>query len=248
VPALAESWEANDTADQWTIHIHPDATWSDGEPVTAEDVRWTYETCLHPDTGCTMLRHTQLLQIAGAQEYSEGAADGISGIEVVDEKTVQFTLNAPNATFINELWQGIVPQHALADVAKTELQTHPFNADGPTVVSGPLKFVGRQGDEYYELARNENYWGETASAFDTVIMKVLNDDVAAAQLEAGEIEFGRIPAGEAARLATLPHLEVVFSPGDLVYYWIVNTKKPFLQDARVRQALMYAMNRPDVLQ
>jgi peptide/nickel transport system substrate-binding protein len=246
VPAIAESWEANETSDVWTFHLNPDAVWSDGEPITAEDVVWTYTTGLHPETGGNMTKQANLLQIKGAKEFNAGEADTIEGIKAIDDKTVEFTLEGPSATFVNEVWHGIVPSHMLEGVSYAEMKTNPFNVDGPTVVSGPLKLVRRDGDSIFELAKNENYWGKPVQ-FDQVIVKALNDDVAAAQAEAGEIEYGRIPASEFARLGDQEHLDTVLSNVDLFYDWVVNTRKPYLQDARVRQALAYALDRQAIL-
>jgi len=246
VPAIAEKWESNATSDVWTFHINPNAVWSDGEPITANDVVWTYTTGLHPDTGGNMLKQANLLQIKGAKDVTEGKADSISGIKAVDDKTVEFTLEGPSATFVNEVWHGIVPAHMLKDVPYAEMKTNPFNVNGPTVVSGPLKLVKRDGDQIFELAKNEKYWDKPVQ-FDSVIVKALNDDVAAAQAEAGEIEYGRIPASEFKRLSEQPQLDTVLSNVDLFYDWVVNTRKPYLQDKRVRQALSYILDRQAIL-
>lgn len=246
VARLAESWEANETADVWTFTIREDAIWSDGEPVTAEDVAFTYRAALHPEMGGAVTRFANVLQILGAAAYNEGTADTLEGIEVVDEKTIRFTLEAPNAIFVNEMWTGIVPAHILSEVPFDELRTHPFNVEGPSVVSGPLAFESRDAEAQYNLVRNEAFWGDPIQ-FERVVIRGLNDDVAATQVEAGEIEVGRIAASEAARLDALDGISVVFAPIDLFYDWAVNTRRPYLQDARVRQALTYALDRAAIL-
>ena len=247
VPSIAEKWEANAKADVWTFHINPKAVWSDGTPITAQDAAFTYKTGLHPDVGGKMLNQANLLQIKGAKAYNEGKAQDIEGIKVVDDKTIEFTLEAPSSTFVNELWQGLVPMHIFKDVPLKEMKTNPLNVNGPTVVSGPLKLVNlKDGGNLVETAKNEKYWGKPV-AFEKVIFKALNDDAAAAAVEAGEIEYGRIPATEIKRLGTLPQLETVLSSVDLFYDWVVNTRKPYLQDKRVRQALAYALDRKEIL-
>lgn len=108
-PDLAASWTEDATGTTWTFRIRDDATWQDGEPVTAEDVVFTVEALKNPDA-------------SGAMASSWAEIDAIA----VDAKTVRFTLRSPLAGFLAVATQPLLPAHILADVPFTDLATYPF--------------------------------------------------------------------------------------------------------------------------
>ena len=240
-PSLATKWEGNDNADTWTFYLDPNTTWSDGQPVTADDVAFTYSLFCNPDSGshqCGSLGG----EFKGLNAFKEKTADTIEGIQVVDQHTIKFVFEQPNAVFPNKATAGIMPKHVLEDVEPTDMVSDPYCADGPSVVSGPYKYMRRQASQIFELEARTDYWGEPV-AFDKVIVKSLNDDVAATQLESGEVEVMRVPATEFERLDAMPHLRGYVSPEGLTWCYFFNENKPALRDTRIRQALSYAIDR-----
>jgi peptide/nickel transport system substrate-binding protein len=247
-PSLATGWESNETADVWTFTLDPNAKWSDGEPLTAADVYFTYHLGLNPATNSNWAQQAPGIEtsIKGTAAYRDGTAETIEGIEIVDDQTIKFTMEQPNGVFDRVTWLGIMPEHILKDVPPAELSAHPFCAEIPTVTSGPYTYVRREGAEVFEVAKVADYWGKQVQ-FDTVIFKALNDDIAATQVQAGEVETGRIPPSEFARLDAEPHVRSILTPEVWSWYWMINQRKPYLQDKRVREALWMAMDPQAIL-
>lgn len=143
---LAESWTISDDGRVYTLTLRPDAVWSDGTPITSEDVLFTVDA----------------IQSAAADSPLAVAWEGVQA-EAEDEQTVSFTLKAPYAPFSYILTAGILPKHVLASVAPDQLRSAAFSSQ-PGVTSGPFSYRGTvkgSGDgaartDVY-LVRNGNY-------------------------------------------------------------------------------------------
>ena len=102
VPAAAESWDISDDGLVYDFHLHPDAVFHSGKPVTVEDVKWSLERAADPATGSRVAR-LYIADIEGVEEKLDGEADEISGIEIVDEDTIRFTLTDPVPYFLAKM-------------------------------------------------------------------------------------------------------------------------------------------------
>jgi ABC-type transport system substrate-binding protein len=171
-PALATTWEANDTADVWTFHLDPKAKWSDGEPLTAKDVAFTYQLGLNPATNSNWAQQAPGIEssIKGTTAFRDGTAETVDGIKVIDDQTIEFTMEKPNGVFDRLTWFGIMPEHVVKDIPPAELAANPFCADIPTVSSGPYKYVRREGAEVFEVEKVPDFWGNPVN-FDKIIFK-----------------------------------------------------------------------------
>ncbi|MBI3943898.1 MAG: ABC transporter substrate-binding protein, partial [Chloroflexi bacterium] len=192
---------------------------------------------------------TNLGSIKGAKDYAEGKAKEVAGLVVVDDKTIRFELEQPQVALIQRFEYGIMPKHILGDVPHDQIPKHPF-MDAPTVSSGPYKFVKYQVDQYIEMARWDDWWGNSVfkkPAVEHIFAKQIDAKTVAAQLEAGELEVGGVDLAEVARFQKLPNISVqcVNSLG-MVAYWL-NQRKDYLKDKRVRQAFDYALDKEGIL-
>ncbi len=146
VPDLAESWEASTDAKTYTFHLHENITFSDGTPLTAEDVLFTFERAIDKRTGSYWFG--RFLGIDGAAAYADQQAETVTGLEVLDEHTFRITLANPNSAFLTTLADfsglGILPKHVLQDVAPDQLRAHSFSL-APTVGAGAYTFVANVG-------------------------------------------------------------------------------------------------------
>lgn len=234
VPYLAESFEVTEDGLTYTFHLVQDAVWSDGTPVTANDVAWTYTMAFHADyTGTRQVE----APVAGGQAYREGTADFVSGIVAVDDHTIQFTLEQPTSSFVENVAQffWILPAHAfegteIIDIAKHEM------ARNPTVTAGPLNFVKYETDQYVELAANPNFiLGQPK--IDTFIVKILRNDVALAQFETKEMDattkVGVMLPQDVASLEGMG-LTVTPVPGSALQSMGINNDREYFKDKRVR--------------
>ncbi|HUG15815.1 MAG TPA: ABC transporter substrate-binding protein [Thermomicrobiales bacterium] len=247
IPDMASSIEISDDASVYTFVIHDNVVFSDGVPLTAADAIFTFERAIDQRTGSYW--RGRLSGIAGAVEYSDQSADTVTGLNAPDDHTVEITLATPNAAFLvnfcNFSGFGILPMHILGDVAPEQLQEHPFSL-APTVSAGPFKFVTYETDQYMEVERHDGYWGDPPP-LDRIFLRILTSDVGLAQLETGEIDVMTLPINEIARTEGLANAHVESVPSPSMSFLAPNVEREFFQDKRVRQAMMYAIDREGIL-
>ena len=267
---LASGVEVSDDATFYTFTLPGDAVWSDGEPLTAADVEFSFMAALHPAVGGSEWVQN-LGGIIGATEYNAGVVDTIEGIDAVDDWTITFHLNEPDASFMRRTYLGILPSHILAGTPWEELEQHPY-VDAPTVTSGPYDLVEFLPDQHIHLVKKEDYWGKEV-ALDELYIKLLDStEEQLDQLEAGELDLAPVPTGELERFASSRHVDVLEARGIGSYvthvdyrteeqiaqlnlpieeggkgYNISKEPKPYLQDRRFRQALAYAIDNDEVV-
>ena len=158
-PMLADSVTTEDNQ-TFTVHIDDAATWSDGTPVTAEDVEFTILRLASP-----VVNNTTMMLYAfegiGDDGFTEEGAASIDGIKVVDDKTITFTAKSPMAltTFENTYGRYIhtLPKHVLADYSDEELMTLDW-FNHPDVISGPYFLTDYDTDHYVSYEANADYW------------------------------------------------------------------------------------------
>src|SRR5690348_7887138 len=160
VPDLAEKVDVSPDATTYTFTLKKGINFSDGQPLTSKDVRFTFERAI--DKRAATYWRGRLLDIQGATEYGDQQAPTISGLETPDDFTVKITLRKPDSTFLLTIgdFSGlcILPEHTLKDVAPDQLQKHAFSLN-PNVSAGAFQFVQYQTDQFAELKRNDSYTG-----------------------------------------------------------------------------------------
>jgi ABC-type transport system substrate-binding protein len=244
VPDLTESIDVSEDGLVYTFVLREGLTFSDGEPLTTEDVIFTLERAINPATGSRWIG--RLSGIAGADGYDGSGT--IEGLNAVDDRTVEITLSAPQAAFLVNLGNfsglGILPQHVLGDVAPDQLQENPF-ALNPTPSAGAYRFVQFATDQYLEMERNPEYPGEVG--VDRIFMRILTPEVGLAQLETGELDLMNIPVAELERASGLPEVTVVTVPSPSMDFLAFNLEREYLQSKELRQAFMYAIDRAGIV-
>ncbi|HMM43006.1 MAG TPA: ABC transporter substrate-binding protein, partial [Thermomicrobiales bacterium] len=147
VGLLAEAWESNETLDVWTLYLRDGVTWHDGEPFTANDVKFTYELHMNPDSGSS---------------YTSDISSKIKSVDVIDDLTVQFTLNQPLVDFLADLGvYNIVAQHIWGDTPAADVKQDggATGQDPARVVgTGPFMFKEWITGDHATAVRNDNYW------------------------------------------------------------------------------------------
>lgn len=252
VPNLAESWEISDDVTEYTFHIRPNANWHDGTPVTAADVEWTFMMGLNPATKSRWVSALQVIK--GGKAYSDGAATTVEGIQVIDDKTIKFVLDAPNILFFEQVRESrsILPKHILGEVAPADLEAQLSPSSSP-VGSGPFKFVQYVTDQFLEVEANEDYWGGRPK-LDKIIFRIINaPDTAQIALERAEVDWnswGGISATPEVIESFLanPDFNVVATKGTVASSYAFNLRQPHWADKRVRQAWFYALDRAKLIQ
>ena len=171
IPALAKSWDYDEATLTYTFHLRDDVKWHDGEPFTAEDVKFTYDTINNPDNGSEI-----------ATNYED-----ITNIEIVDDYTVKITLKNKNVAMLDYLSVGIIPKHILEgqDIMTSDFNRHPIG-------TGPYKFANWDEGQGITLVKNEEYFRKSPN-IDKIIFKIVNDTKARVmQLKSGELDLAQV--------------------------------------------------------
>jgi peptide/nickel transport system substrate-binding protein len=247
IPDLAESYEISDDATQFTFTLRQDAVWHDGEPVTVDDVIFSYKLAMRAEAAAR--QWGKLSQIEGAQAFNEGTSEDVSGLERVDDQTVRFTLAAPNVawlfgTALSNSLMWIMPEHILADADPAELDQNPFMLK-PEVGAGPYKFVEYVPDQYVQFEANPDFY-LGAPKIGQVFLQLAVPTTQLAQLESGQLHLmPRMSPRDGERLQDNPELRIEPAPGVGVFQIAINNER--FPDKRVRQAFMYALDRQALL-
>jgi len=247
IPDMAEKIEAAPDAKSYTFNLRSNVKFSDGTPLTSSDVRFTLQSAIDKRSGSYW--RGRLSKVEGAADFSDQKADSVTGIVTPDAQTVTINLTDPDAAFLVNLCNfsglGIMPEHVLKDVAPDQLQKHSF-ALAPTVTAGAFKFVKYQTDQYLELARNDTYWGDPP-ALDSLFLQILTADVALAQLQTGKIDIMTLAVQDTDKVKTLSNAQLMSVASPSMDFLAVNVQRDYLKDKRIRQAMMYAIDREGIL-
>ena len=244
-PRLAESWELAPDAKSVTFHLRKGLKWSDGQPLTARDIYFTFKSTMDARTAAAP-GPTSI--ITGYQDFRDGKIDAPPGLVVVDDNTFKINFDTPNAGFIPSisfLGFQILPEHILGSVDPSQLQQHPF-FQNPTVGSGPFTFVKYETDQYVQVERNPNFWGP-APKLQRIFVHTATSDVATAQLQKGEILHTQISVSDTETIKNTPGLKVANKPAAGIFLMAPMFDGQKFHDKRVRQALVYAIDRQGIV-
>ena len=251
IPDLAQTWSISPDGRTYTFTLRPGLRWGDGAPITSQDVQYTVLVLSSSQT--TSPWFNQVGEIVGTQARKNGQNDSTLGFKIVDDRVFHVTTEQPSAVFLDLFGTQMmpIPRHALQTIPLTELQRSDF-ARVPTVSSGPFAITGYQTDALVSLARNPYYYARRP-ALDHVFLKVLLPETAIAQLERGELQVipaelsGELPPSEVTRLRRNPDIAVTSYPNTSTEVVYVNLKRKPLDDVRIRQAMMYALDREAIV-
>jgi peptide/nickel transport system substrate-binding protein len=253
-PDLAQSWDISPDATKYTFHLRPNALWHDGEPVTAHDVKWSFESYV----GVPLSRHGSVLSmIKGAAEYRAGEAMEVKGITVLDDHTVEFEMAFPSAVFldaINTVSGGlaplpILPMHLLKDISVDDITTHDFFVN-ELVGSGPFKFVKWEQEQFLEMEANDEYYFGRPRIDRLIMHNIPTAEATQIAMQRGEIDVvmrGSFPLDAIPSFYQDPRYDIVTTQGGVLLVWFWNSRMPDLVDGRIRQAVIHAIDRQKLI-
>ncbi len=243
-PDVAKSWEISEDGLTYTFHLREDVRFHDGEQLTADDVKFSLQMFFHPDVGASHGRTSGIDQMVGAAEFESGEADHIAGIKVLDDFTVELNLVRPRSSVLSNIAAfNIWPSHLVEGIPFAELEDTEYSVRNP-IGSGPFTMGDYEPDQFYILEANEDYFAGRPY-LDRIIFRLgLSGATAFAALENGEIQMaGRVTAVEYERYKDDPSIVLLGGRlGGGMTVW-PNHNRPEFQDARVRQALLHALDR-----
>jgi len=246
IPGLAKEWIVSDDNLSVTFKLQPDAKWHDGQPVTAEDVKFSLMFVGNKDY--TGPRYSNVELIVGMADYHAGKSDDVSGIEIIDEKTVKITTTQPYGPFLYSIGgRYVMPKHIWGEVAIATADQERALLENP-IGSGPFVFKQFVKDQYVELTANADYWGGKPK-IDGIVIQAVSQDTAQAQLLKGEIDIMAVSDFNPDGLKALTDAGVQIKTAGLVavQYMGVNHTKADFQNKLVRQGLAHAINRQSIV-
>ena len=243
---LATSWEVSDDATTYTFTLREDATWHDGNPVTAKDVEATVRFILTQATNINPSRW--LGSLKGSQAFYDGTTEELPGIQVPDDYTVIFELEQPvvgwHISAITDLQ--ILPGHIFANVEPADIVEHHAPAwytPELNIGSGPFKFVQAERDQFVELARNDEYYGGAPKVARILYKNLGTPDTQFIALEKGELDIWNVPQDFYEQVQQLENVNIHLVDRNYIRVFLLNYESPKLSDKRVRQALAYGIDR-----
>jgi len=224
---LADSWESNEDATQWTFDL-VDARWHDGQPFTSEDVQFTYE----------YIKENRL--------WLSSVLSNVDHVECPDERTAVFQLKSPSPAFLDDLSHCpgiyIIPKHFWKDI---EDPTH--YVDEEWVGTGPFKFESMVPDQFVRLVANEEYHG-TKPLVEQIIIKVIpNKDSQVLALKSGDVDVvSDLSPAVAKILQGTDGIEVFTAPATRGYELGFNLNNSPTDKVEFRKAMAHAVDRQQI--
>lgn len=232
----------------YTITVNPDAKWTDGEAVDAEDVAYTLNAIADPEVLSSV--SGRLIIIEGTDESGKRVeGDTLSGVEIIDSHTVQITTKNPVDENLVKENLGfellIAPEHVFSEIPKADIQTSEA-ATHPTVTNGAFQFVENRVDEYVHVTANPDYY-RGAPKLEDIYFQIVQGVSMVTELQAGNIHMtagagiGVVPDEDIPLVQELENYTVESSVGTGIQYMVLNNESIFT-DQKVRQAIDYAID------
>jgi len=227
---LAQSWDVSPDGLTITFHLRPNVRWHDGQPVTADDVRFTYDKLIDPNVKTPFSSSYEL----------------VDGVDVLDPLTIRVRYKEPFAPALESWMMGIIPKHALEheDLNTTKLLRHPIG-------TGPYTLAKWKTGELIALAANPNYF-EHRPYLDRYLYRIIPDEATLfLELLTGGVDLSGLTPLQYARQANTPFVEREYQrfryPSFGFTYIGYNLQDPRFSDARVREAIDRAVDKQAIL-
>ena len=247
-PGVAQRWTFNEDRSVITFYLNPNAKWSNGEQVTADDFVWSWNRALHPETG--NLYAYMLYPVKNAEAYAKGDVSEFSevGVKALDETTLQVTLNAPTPYFIQLMDHystfAVHPETLLKFGKMTDRFT-PWTRVGNIVSNGAFVLEDWALNRHIKMIKNQEYWDKDNVSLNGVVFYPTENEVSEERMFRVE-QLHRtegVPLDKVPVYREIPESPYMQDPYLGTYYYLVNIDRPPVDDVRVRQALSMSLDR-----
>ena len=245
-PSLANEYTYSEDGRTLTFTLRDGVTWHDGEPLTADDVAFTYTSGADPDYPSDVHEFTQ--ELVGYEAYHSGESETLEGIEVIDDRTVAFTFEQPYAAALSHFAdRPVLAEHVWSQTPVGEWANATELLNNP-VGTGPFVFDEFASDQYVSLTRNEDYF-DGVPDLERLIFTVSNTETAQTALLGGELDVAELSSWNPADLDTYTDggAEIIEQVGVGGQYLSLDTRNPKLEDPRVRQAIVCGIDRQGII-
>ncbi|PFL90630.1 ABC transporter substrate-binding protein [Bacillus cereus] len=243
IPELAEKWDVSSDQLTYTFHLRKNLKFSDGSPLTADDVAFTL-TLLHDKAYEGEVDISQYA-VKGGKEYKEGKATSIEGIQVVDPQTIKITTEKVNSQAIFVLGGTVLSKAYYGkDYKQNTSLDYLKDLYGKPLAAGPYKFEKYIPGQEVRFVANENYYAGKPK-IQNFIYKITSGDTKLQLFQTGEVDHTGLGTGdevlEQAKALEFANIQIETAPSFSYIY--MNNNKPYLKDKKVRQALIYGLDR-----
>ncbi len=247
-PGVAERWAISEDGRVYTFYINPEAKWSNGEAMTASDYVWSWNRALHPDTGS--LYAYMLYPIVNSEAYSKHEITdfGKVGVKALDDLTLQVTLNEPTPYFLQLMDHystfAVHPETLLKHGKMTDRYT-PWTRVGNMVSNGPFTLEEWSLNRRIIVEKSDHYWDRDNVSLNGVYFYPTENLVSEERMfRAEQLHFTQtVPLDKIPAYRERENSPYVQAPYLGTYYYLINTDRPPVDDARVRKALSFALDR-----
>lgn len=252
-PGVAERWEISDDGRVYTFHLRRNARWSNGDPVTAEDFRWSWQRALSPALGNVYAY--MYFPIVNAEAFATGEVDDFSevGVEVLDDFTLRVTLNHPTPYFLQLLdHYSMFPVHrpTIEKFGQADERGTLWTRAGNYVGNGAFVLSQWDLNKVVVVKRNPQYWDADQVKLNEIrFYPTDNTTTEERMFRAGQLHItGTVPIDK-IKLYREQHPELLHIDSYLgTYYYRINTRIEHLQDPRVRKALALSVDRKSLVE
>ena len=251
-PGVAESWDFSEDGRVITFHINPEARWSNGDPVTADDYVWSWMRALHPDMG--NLYAYMLFPILNAEAFFSRKIENFDevGVKASDPHTLVVTLTEPTPYFVQ-----LMDHYSTFAVHRPTIEKHGKFTDRYTrwtrvenmVGNGAFVLEDWQLNRRIVMRRSDTYWDRDHVRLNKVVFYPTENVVSEERgFRAGQLHYTQsIPLDKIPVYQAMEDSLYVQEPYLGTYFYLVNTKRPPLDDSRVRRALSMAVDRDTLM-
>ena len=242
MPALAKTWQVEENGNVYRFHLHPDAVFHDGTPVTVDDVIFSLTRLLRVENAAVILPH--LLKIQGAKEFRENQTEKVSGLVAVDDQTLVVQLTQPHVPFLTALgmcYAKIIPRAAAQRLGEDFGLT--------PVGSGPFRFVSWDNDRVIRLERFPDYYAHPAfiNGIEYKIYPGGQDTQILTDFKAKHLDEMPVFGNARQELSQATTLQWFHRSSLSLFFYGMNTRHPHLKNKDLRKALALAVDRQAIV-
>ena len=253
IPGVAESWQVSEDGLHYVFHLRKNARWSNGDPLVAEDFVWSWYRALLPSLGNQYAY--AFFGIKNAERFNKGELTDFNlvGVRARDKYTLDVELSYPVPYFLE-----LLDHHSMDPVHRATIEKFGAPGDRGTAWTKPENFVGNGPfvmkewvpNKVVSVKKNPFYWDESSIKLQEIHFYPIDKSTTEERMfRAGQLHIIRqLPTDRIEHYQT-HHPEVYrFYPNFTTYFYRFNTRRPPLDDVRVRQALAYAIDRQQIVE
>ncbi|MED1410457.1 MULTISPECIES: ABC transporter substrate-binding protein [Bacillus] len=243
IPELAEKWDVSSDQLTYTFHLRKDLKFSDGSPLTADDVAFTL-TLLHDKAYEGEIDISQYA-VKGGKEYKEGKGTSIEGLQVIDPQTIKITTEKVNSQTLTALGGPVLSKAYYGkDYKQNTSLDYLKELYGKPIAAGPYKFEKYIPGQEVRFVANENYYAGKPK-IPNFIYKITAGDTKLQLFQTGEVDYTGLGTGDEIleQAKGLQFANIQIETAASFSYIYMNNNKPYLKDKKVRQALIYGLDR-----